>query len=147
MACLVGVLFWSLPAPGTQAPDWIWASVFWGELVWARGSIVVPFCGLYLGTYKVVPKRTTMESMGRPEVQLWSSRSLRIFFKDLCRPSKVWHPGFGIWCPRPPAPARYGLKALVSFAGPILHCEVTAIQAWSNAAWLHWLLPVRREML
>ena len=28
-----------------------------------RGSIVVPFCGLYLGSYKVIPKGTTMEPM------------------------------------------------------------------------------------
>ena len=30
------------------------------------GSIVVPVCGLYLGSYKVIPKKgTTMEPMGR----------------------------------------------------------------------------------
>ena len=30
------------------------------------GSMVVPFCGAYLGPYKVIPKGTTREPMGAP---------------------------------------------------------------------------------
>ena len=33
-------------------------------------SHVVPFCGLYLGSYEVKPKGTTKEPMGRDELEL-----------------------------------------------------------------------------
>ena len=35
-----------------------------------RGSVVVPFCGSYLESYKVTPKTgTTMEPMGEDDLQ------------------------------------------------------------------------------
>ena len=40
VACLVGVLFWSLPAPGTQAPDGIWASVNSDSLFRPEASVL-----------------------------------------------------------------------------------------------------------
>ena len=59
------------------------------------GSIVVPFCGSYLGCYKVIPKRSYVEPVGKPTLSQKAGKP-HFHLKPQAVPKDSRHPTGGL---------------------------------------------------